>query len=183
MDDDRHVRVEFFETGTGVTVRQTFDAESATPVDEQRLDWQSVLDRFTRHVAAIHRQRLHSERNMSEIAEVERSRLRALVDGDIDLARTFHHPEFQLVTPRGVALSLDEYLAEIAFGSIRYLRWDPEAIIVRRSRDTAVIRYRAEIEMMSDGLVLPLFRTWHTDTYERHMAHWKAVWSHATMIV
>jgi hypothetical protein len=59
---------------------------------------------------------------MSEIAEVERSRLRALVDGDIDLARTFHHPEFQLVTPRGVALSLDEYLAEIASGSIRYLR-------------------------------------------------------------
>ena len=120
---------------------------------------------------------------MSEIAEVERSRLRALVDGDIDLARTFHHPEFQLVTPRGVTLSLDEYLGEIASGTIRYLRWEPGAMVVRQAQDTAVIRYRAEIEMMSDGKALPLFRTWHTDTYERHQRRWAAVWSHATMIV
>lgn len=119
---------------------------------------------------------------MSEVAEVERARLRALVDGDIELVRTFHHPDFQLVTPRGVALSLDEYLGEIASGSIRYLRWEPETIIVREAQDIAVIRYRAEIEMMSDGVALPLFRTWHTDTYERHSGRWTVVWSHATTI-
>ena len=56
-------------------------------------------------------------------------------------------------------------------------------MVVRQAQDTAVIRYRAEIEMMSDGKALPLVRTWHTDTYERHQRRWAAVWSHATMIV
>jgi hypothetical protein len=51
--DERCVCVEFIETATGVTVRQTFDADSTSTVDEQRQDWQSVLDSFARHVAAI----------------------------------------------------------------------------------------------------------------------------------
>ena len=54
MDDgrlaDRIVLVEFFETDTGVTVRQTFDAESTLPAAPQRSDWQAVLDRFGRYV-------------------------------------------------------------------------------------------------------------------------------------
>lgn len=53
MDDGRIVRVEFIETGTGVTVRQTFDAESTRPEDQERSEWQAVLDSFARHVAAI----------------------------------------------------------------------------------------------------------------------------------
>jgi uncharacterized protein YndB with AHSA1/START domain len=53
MEDDRIVRVEFIETGTGVTVRQTFDAESTRPGEQERSEWQAVLDSFARHVAAI----------------------------------------------------------------------------------------------------------------------------------
>ena len=49
-DDDRMVRLEFIETNTGVTIRQTFDAESKHPEDQQRSEWQAVLDRFARHV-------------------------------------------------------------------------------------------------------------------------------------
>lgn len=49
MDDDRMVRVEFIEIDTGVTVFQTFDAESAHPEAQQRSEWQAVLDRFARH--------------------------------------------------------------------------------------------------------------------------------------
>src|SRR3546814_10545184 len=52
-DDDRHVRVEFAETEAGVIVHQTFDAETAPSVDEQRQDWQGVLDNFARHVTAV----------------------------------------------------------------------------------------------------------------------------------
>lgn len=55
MDDDRLVRVEFAETGTGTVVRQTFDADPTIPGDEERADWQGVLDNFGRHVAAKHR--------------------------------------------------------------------------------------------------------------------------------
>lgn len=52
-DNDLYACVEFIETGSGVTVRQTFDAEPTPSVDEQRLDWQSVLDNFARYVATI----------------------------------------------------------------------------------------------------------------------------------
>ena len=54
-EDDRIVRLEFIETGTGVTVRQTFDAEATRSRDQERSEWQAVLDRFARHVAAIHK--------------------------------------------------------------------------------------------------------------------------------
>src|SRR3954447_19432981 len=49
-DDDRMARLEFIETDTGVTLRQTFDADSKLPEDQQRADWQAVLDRFARYV-------------------------------------------------------------------------------------------------------------------------------------
>lgn len=53
MDDgrivDRMVRLEFIETGTGVTIRQTFAAEPEQPEDQQRSEWQVVLDRFARY--------------------------------------------------------------------------------------------------------------------------------------
>jgi uncharacterized protein YndB with AHSA1/START domain len=47
---DRALRVEF-EAGTGgVTVRETFDAESTHSVEQQRSGWQAILDNFARHV-------------------------------------------------------------------------------------------------------------------------------------
>lgn len=54
MDDDRLVRVDFSENGTGTIVRQTFDADPTIPSDEERADWQGVLDNFGRYVAAKH---------------------------------------------------------------------------------------------------------------------------------
>lgn len=52
MDDGRTVKVEFVPTGNGVTVRETFDAESENPAEQQREGWQAILDSFARHVEA-----------------------------------------------------------------------------------------------------------------------------------
>lgn len=52
VDDDHHVRVEFIENSTGVTVRQTFDADATASVEDQRQDWQGVLDSFAQHATA-----------------------------------------------------------------------------------------------------------------------------------
>lgn len=49
---DRQVRVEFDETGDGVTVRVTFDAEDSHSAEAQRAGWQAILDRFAKHVEA-----------------------------------------------------------------------------------------------------------------------------------
>lgn len=47
---DRSMRVEFEPGATGVTVRETFDAESTHSIEEQREGWQAILDNFARHV-------------------------------------------------------------------------------------------------------------------------------------
>ncbi len=47
---DRALSVEFVPGPTGVTVRETFDAESTHSVEQQRQGWQAILDNFARHV-------------------------------------------------------------------------------------------------------------------------------------
>lgn len=47
---DRTLRVEFVAGNGGVTMRETFDAETTHSVDQQREGWQAILDRFARHV-------------------------------------------------------------------------------------------------------------------------------------
>ena len=47
---DRSMTVEFLPGKDGVTVRETFDAETENPVDMQRQGWQSILNNFARHV-------------------------------------------------------------------------------------------------------------------------------------
>lgn len=52
MDDSRVVRVEFLDSRDGVTVRETFDADTSHSEEQQRSGWQAILDRFARHVEA-----------------------------------------------------------------------------------------------------------------------------------
>ena len=47
---DRTLTVQFIQTGQGVTVRETFDAEGTHTPEQQRAGWQAILDRFARHV-------------------------------------------------------------------------------------------------------------------------------------
>jgi uncharacterized protein YndB with AHSA1/START domain len=53
-DQGQTVRVEFADDDRGnVTLHQTFSADPAESVDEQREEWQRVLDGFARHVACV----------------------------------------------------------------------------------------------------------------------------------
>lgn len=49
---DRTLVVEFSAGPEGVTVTETFDAESTHSLEEQRQGWQSILNNFARHVEA-----------------------------------------------------------------------------------------------------------------------------------
>ena len=49
---DRAASIEFAEGPSGVSVRVTFDSESAHSVEQQRDGWQAILDNFARHVEA-----------------------------------------------------------------------------------------------------------------------------------
>ena len=52
MSDGREVEVEFVEGPGGMTVRETFDAETENAPELQRQGWQAILDSFGRHVEA-----------------------------------------------------------------------------------------------------------------------------------
>lgn len=116
------------------------------------------------------------------LREVERSRLGALVARDMALAWELHAPDFQLITPKGNAFTREQYLGKIESGVLRYLRWQPDVIDVRVHGDTALLRYRATLELDSgDGTGTP-FQCWHIDSYELNAERWQVVWSQATRI-
>jgi uncharacterized protein YndB with AHSA1/START domain len=49
---DRALLVEFEADAGGVTVRETFDAETENSIELQRNGWQAILNHFKRHVEA-----------------------------------------------------------------------------------------------------------------------------------
>ena len=116
------------------------------------------------------------------LREVECSRLRALVARDMELAWQLHAPDFQLVTPRGNAFSREQYLGKIEAGVLRYLRWEPGPIAVRRHGDAALLRYQATIALDSESGAGTPFQCWHIDSYELNDTLWQVVWSQATAI-
>jgi len=117
-----------------------------------------------------------------DIREVERSRLRALAAADIATAQPLHADDFQLITPIGVVLSREEYLGAVAVGQIKYIVWEPGDIAVRLHGSSAVIRYRARLEVIFNGHPVPPGECWHTDAYEQRDGRWVVVWSQATAI-
>ena len=116
------------------------------------------------------------------IREIERERLRALVDANMEVAHRLHAADFQLITPGGGEYSKEQYLGDIASGEIKYLVWEPEIIDVRVRGEMAVIRYQSQLEIIVGGEHIPRKRSWHTDSYEKHGEGWQVVWSHATLI-
>lgn len=117
-----------------------------------------------------------------DLRAVERARLLALVERNVELARTLHADDFQLVTPVGMTFSKDQYLGAIAAGGLIYRLWDPQQIEVRLYGQAAALRYRSSMEVSFGPHHLPRAEYWHTDLYERRGGAWQVVWSHATEI-
>jgi hypothetical protein len=117
-----------------------------------------------------------------QIESTERERLGALVQADLELARSLHADEYQLITPGGHMLSREEYLSQIASGELRYRVFEPDGeMTVRSWGHAAAIRYRVHIDVEFDGQHDSDY-FWHTDIYELRDGRWQAVWSHATRI-
>lgn len=120
--------------------------------------------------------------NADMIRILERRRLRALVDAEMEVADQLHAANFQLINPSGGAVSKAQYLGAISSGDIDYLVWEPESEIAVQLYDkVAVIRYHAHIEIIVFGTHSTL-RAWHTDLYEKIDGRWQVVWSQATQI-
>jgi hypothetical protein len=129
------------------------------------------------------------------LRDIERQRLRALVQADMDTAAALHADDYQLITPRGHAMSKQEYLDRIASGRLRYLVFEPVSdIAVRGSGEVALLRYQVRISVAEDddengdagdsggSRVHAAMTCWHTDCYECRNGRWLALWSQATVI-
>jgi hypothetical protein len=118
-----------------------------------------------------------------ELAEIERRRLRALVEVKPEEADALHAEDFRIVTPSGHTWSKAEYLGGIASGEIDYQRFEPiSEIDVMADGDLAVLRYRSAIEISVKGLRPGKLEAWHLDCYRRDSGTWRIRWSQATAI-
>lgn len=121
--------------------------------------------------------------NADTLRAIEVSRLRALVDADMETADKLHAEDFQLITPGGVALSKAEYLNGVAAGETNYQAWKVDSpIAVHLFEGVAILRYRSILHMIYHGDDLGPDRFWHTDSYEWREGRWQVVWSQATRI-
>jgi hypothetical protein len=117
-----------------------------------------------------------------EIRKIERERLKALVEANLDVAGRLHADNFQLINPSGGSLSKEQYLGGIASGFIDYTVWETDSIQVNLYREAANIRYQSRLEITVNGQKFPMRRYWHTDCYEKRKGVWQVVWSQATEI-
>jgi hypothetical protein len=116
------------------------------------------------------------------LLELERERLRSLVEPDVELMHRLHADDYELIPPHGIPMSGETYLGAIQSGAFIYDVFEAASEPrVRIYRDAAVLRYQARIEAHGQG-----WRDegmfWHTDVYEQRDGQWQAVWSQATRI-
>ena len=115
------------------------------------------------------------------IRQVERGRLRALVEANMEVAGRVHADDFQLITPDGTKFTKQEYLSQIESGVLDYKVWEPGPITVRLYGDVAVIRYDdSGFEVFVNGQLARSGLLRHTDLYERRNGQWQVVWSQAS---
>jgi hypothetical protein len=113
---------------------------------------------------------------------IERTRLHALVDADTTTARRLIASDFQAVTPSGDTLSRADYLGAVAAGVIDYLVFQPVSpIAVRRSGDSAALRYKVSFDLVAGGTRVT-HKGWITELWERRDGRWQLVWEQATAI-
>lgn len=109
------------------------------------------------------------------VRTLELRRTRALVERDLTTLEALHAPDYQLITPSGKVLSREAYLSAIEAGPF-YSGWEVGDMIIRRSPQMAIVRYKARLCFPSGRVLV----CWHTDSYERSAQGWQAVWSQAT---
>lgn len=121
---------------------------------------------------------------VDRLTEVERQRLRSLVEVRVAEADALHAADFQIVTPSGHTWSKQEYLGGIASGDIDYRRFEPlSEIEVMVDGELAVLRYRSAIETAVNGQEPGELEAWHLDCYRQdERGLWQVRWSQATSI-
>ena len=118
-----------------------------------------------------------ASRQVERLRQMEKTRLQALVDADVDAARALIASDFELINPIGEALSRDELLGGVASGALDFLsNTVTSQIRVRLHGNSAVLRFRHTIDIQVAGLGHLTHPAWSTALYERRKGNWQIVW-------
>ena len=121
----------------------------------------------------------------ASLIDLEKQRLRALVDADGPTLDALHAPEFTLIHPGGGLWSRATYLDGIRTGVIDYRRFNAVSEIeVLVDGALAVLRYRSAMDIHVQGQEAGPLQCWHTDCYRAVVGtpRWRVLWSQATEI-
>jgi Domain of unknown function (DUF4440) len=115
------------------------------------------------------------------LRDIERTRLEALVDGDVETAQSLMSEDFEVVVPPGDLLTREMYLGAVEGGAIDYLVFEPVSEIeVRLYDQAAALRYRGHAHVIVQDLGEFDHELWFTFVYELRDGQWQAVWEQAT---
>lgn len=119
----------------------------------------------------------------AEVRAAETARLKALVDADLPTLRRLHADDFELVSADGSVLTKATTLDLVGTGALDYLAFTPVSELrVRVHGDSAVVRYKSQLDVKAEGSGRLTHYAWHTDLYERRDGRWQVVWSQATSV-
>ena len=121
----------------------------------------------------------------ADLADLERRRLRCLVEVRVEEADALHADDFQLVHLGGGVWSQAQYLGGTASGRIDYRRFEAISDIeVMVDGALAVLRYRSAIDIAVQGQDAGALECWHVDCYRRDRGggSWRVRWSQATAV-
>jgi hypothetical protein len=116
-------------------------------------------------------------RQVERLRQIEKQRLRALVDADVAVAGPLIASDFELINPIGEVLSREDLLGGVGSGALDFLsNTVTSQIRVRLHGNTAVLRYRHMIDITVVHVGHLTHPAWTTASYERREGNWQIVW-------
>ena len=121
-----------------------------------------------------------NNKNASDIEilkNLELTRLKSLVDANIEIAKPLHADDFQLITPDGSEYDKQQYLGQIESGVLDYKIWEADTIHIKMYDNVAVLRYNdKDFKVYIDGELAKSGILKHTNLYEKRNGQWQIVW-------
>jgi hypothetical protein len=123
------------------------------------------------------------ETTIQTLRETEKTRLDALVAADIPAAEQVYSGDYKAVPPTGYPLSREDLLGAVASDDLDFQTFEPVSTIqVWPYSNSAVLRYKAHIDVVATGEGRLTHGAWITCLYEQHEGRWQVVWEQTTAI-
>jgi hypothetical protein len=109
------------------------------------------------------------------------TRLRALLDGDLDTLRTVVGEDLVFVSSHGKTNTRPEVFAAVEAGTLQILRMDASDVSTRLYGDIGILIYKADAKMI-DGDTTIEGMTRSTTVYSYRDSGWQLVFQHQSRI-